>query len=412
MDKTLLIIGYVWPEPSTTAAGHRMLQLIHTFKSFGYHITFGTTAAKSEFSFDLNSIGVEYATIQLNHPSFDAFVQDLNPDIVVFDRFMMEEQFGWRVAEFAPSALRILNTEDLHSLRKTREESHKKGEGFSLSAWKNHPMTLREAASIYRSDLTLMISSYEMEILQKELEISGDLLVYLPFMLDQLTSKETAAWPSFEERKDFISYGNGKHAPNIDSIKCLKESIWPLIREKLPNANLKIYGAYLPEQIQQLHNPKRGFYVLGWVGNLNEEIQKARVCLAPLWFGAGIKGKLIDAMKNGTPSVTTSIGAEGMYGHLPWNGTVVNDWVSFAEAAVELYENQEKWEEARINGATIVNQLYNKGQLQNALVKKIKEVQENLETHRNRNFMGKMLQQQTTASTKYMAKWIEEKNRS
>ena len=84
--------------------------------------------------------GLMSVSIQLNHSSFDAFVQDLNPDVVIFDRFMVEEQFGWRVAEFAPRALRILNTEDLHSLRKTREESHKRGEEFTLSSLEESPL--------------------------------------------------------------------------------------------------------------------------------------------------------------------------------------------------------------------------------------------------------------------------------
>ncbi|WP_420601692.1 glycosyltransferase [Flagellimonas sp.] len=411
MNKILLIIGNVWPEPCTTAAGHRMLQLIHAFKDFGYHITFGSTASESEFSFDLDKLGITSVTLQLNHSSFDEFVQVLHPDVVIFDRFMVEEQFSWRVAEFAPQALRILNTEDLHSLRKTREESHKKGEEFTLGAWRKHPMTLREVASIYKSDLTLMISSYEMEILQKELAIPEDLLVHLPFMLAKLTSKEITAWPNFEEREDFISFGNGKHAPNLDSILCLKESIWPLIREKLPHVNLKIYGAYLPKHIQQLHNPEEGFHVLGWAEHLDEEIQKACICLAPLRFGAGIKGKLMDAMKNGTPSVTTSIGVEGMHGDLPWNGTVTNDWTSFAKAAVELYGNQEKWKQAQGNGVNTINKLYNRELLPDKLIQKLQETQKNLENHRNKNVVGRMLQQQTVASTKYMARWIEEKNR-
>ena len=165
MDQTLFIIGYVWPEPATTAAGHRMLQLIDAFQEFGYTVVFGSTATRTEYSLDLEAKGVQCVNLQLNHTSFDAFVSDLEPAVVVFDRFMVEEQFGWRVVEFAPKALRVLNTEDLHSLRKAREEVYKRGEEFSVNHWKNHPMILREVASIYRSDLTLMISSFEMELL-------------------------------------------------------------------------------------------------------------------------------------------------------------------------------------------------------------------------------------------------------
>ncbi|WP_190808664.1 glycosyltransferase family 4 protein [Flagellimonas sp. S3867] len=408
--KNLLIIGYVWPEPNTTAAGHRMLQLIYALKTFGYQITFGSASVKTEFSSDLDALGVNCVSLKLNHHSFDDFVKQVDPAIVVFDRFMVEEQFGWRVAEFAPNAIRILNTEDLHSLRKTREDCHKKGIEWTTGTWLANDSTKREIASIYRSDLTLMVSTFEMDLLTEKLDVPNVIVMHLPFMLENVT-KEQQKWPSYEGRQDFITYGNGKHAPNVDSIKYLKESIWPLIRKVLPQANLKIYGAYLPQQIQQMHNPKEGFHVLGWVENLDAEIQKARICLAPLRFGAGIKGKLVDAMRNGAPTVTTPIGAEGMHGKLPWNGSIVDDTVVFAEDAIALYQNKEQWEQAQSNAIRILNEFYNKTLLEERLRKTIEAMELDLPAHRNLNFIGQLLQHQTVGSAKYMAKWIEEKNR-
>ncbi len=410
--KKVLIIGHVWPEPSTTAAGHRMLQLMNAFKDFEYKLYFGSTAEKTEYSFNLQEFQVETVSIRLNHSSFDVFVKELNPEVVVFDRFMVEEQFGWRVAEFAPNALRILNTEDLHSLRKSREECHVKGEEFKLTTWRNHPLTLREVASIYRSDISLMVSTFEVEILQKELQVPKELLLHLPFMLDNISKEEHQHWPSFHERRDFVSFGNGKHAPNVDSMHYLKDTIWPLIREKLPKAELKIYGAYLPKSILQIHNPKEGFHILGWAENLDFELQKVRICLAPLRFGAGIKGKLAEAMLNGTPNVTTSVGAEGMYGELPWSGSICDDEKSFAKAAVVLYTSETKWSEAQNNAVEIINGLYEKTKLQHRLKSSLETLQNNLEAHRTANFTGRLLQHQTVTSTKYMAKWIEAKNRN
>lgn len=408
--KKVLIIGHVWPEPSTTAAGHRMLQLINAFKNFEYKLYFGSTAEKTEYSFNLQEFQVETVSIRLNHSSFDTLLKELNPDIVVFDRFMIEEQFGWRVAEFAPKAIRILNMEDLHSLRKSREECHAKGEEFNLTIWRNHPMTLREVASIYRSDLSLLVSSFEMNILQSELQIPKELLLHLPFMLDNISKEKQQQWPSFHDRKDFISFGNGKHAPNLDSIHYLKDAIWPLIRKKLPQAHLKIYGAYLPKSILQMHNPDEGFLVLGWAKNLEFELQNSRVCLAPLRFGAGIKGKLVDAMLNGTPSVTTSIGSEGMHGGLPWSGGISNKAKTFAETAISLYCDEEKWNLAQRNGSKIINKCYSKTVLKGRLKSSLETLQSNLDTHRTTNFMGRLLQHQTLAATKYMAKWIAAKN--
>ena len=90
----LLIIGYVWPEPKTTAAGHRMLQLIHEFVRRAFKITFVTTASKTQYSEDLEKLGVQTESIELNNTSFDIFIQEAKPDVVIFDRFMVEEQFA------------------------------------------------------------------------------------------------------------------------------------------------------------------------------------------------------------------------------------------------------------------------------------------------------------------------------
>ncbi|MEC8832089.1 MAG: glycosyltransferase, partial [Bacteroidota bacterium] len=345
-----------------------------------------------------------------NHSSFDDFVKELSPDIVLFDRYMVEEQFGWRVAEFAPRAIRILNTEDLHALRKSREEAHKKGKSFKIGDWKNHPMTLREVASIYRCDISLMISTYEMEILQEELQIPSNLLLHLPFMVD-VTNITEVKNPPFEGRNGFVSVGNGKHAPNVDSIKVLKQEIWPRIRKQLPDAEIYIYGAYLPQQVSEMHHPKSGFYIKGWTDNVDAALQKTKVLLAPIQFGAGIKGKLLDAMRTGTPSVTTSVGAEGMHGELPWNGTITDDWDEFAQAAVELHQDRDLWVNAQEKGMGLLQTFYDKNALQNKLKDHVNQLIHTLQTHRKENFIGKLLQHQSMASTKYMAKWIEEKNR-
>ena len=410
MDKKLLIIGYVWPEPNTTAAGGRMLQLIHFFLRQDYHITFACTAAESAFSYDLDSLGVHKKAILLNHSSFDIFLKDLNPDIVLFDRFMIEEQFGWRVAKNAPNALRILDTEDLHSLRISRHLAYKKSIPFTELFWLDQDQTKREVASIYRCDLSLIISLHEMELLTKTVKIDKSLLLHLPMMYDAIDGKQRNNWLQFEQKKDFVCIGNGNHAPNLDAVLTLKKVIWPLIRKELPLANLFVYGAYMPESIKQLNSPKQGFYIMGHAHDADEVISKARLNLAPLNFGAGIKGKLLSGMLNGTPSITTKIGAEGICENLPWNGIIADNVETFAKAAVFLYQNKEEWSSAKENGIAIINSIYNKAVLQQRLKDRIELLAKNPELHRAGNFIGNMLLHHTMASTKFMSKWIEEKN--
>ncbi len=409
--KKLLIIGFTWPEPLSTAAGTRMQQLIHFFIEQRYEVTFASTANTSTLSMDLASLGVKSQTILLNHDSFDDFVKELQPTIVLFDRFLTEEQFGWRVAEAVPDAVRILETSDLHSLREAREKAFRANEPFTVEAWLQHDTTKREIASIYRCDLSLIISSYEMELLTQTLKIEGGLLLHLPFMLRAIDEAQMATWPGFEERTDFVCIGNGKHAPNVDAIVWLKHEIWPLIRKRLPEAQLHVYGSYLPEQISQMHRPKEGFWVHGWAEDAHAVLRNALVNLAPLRFGAGIKGKLADAMLNGTPSITTAIGAEGMHDGHPWCGGIYSTAEELANAAVQLYTDTNVWRIAVQKGIAIINDLYDTEKLGALLKIRIEGLLKNLKAHRIQNFTGAMIQHQTLQSTKYLSKWIAEKNR-
>ena len=100
-----------------------------------------------------------------------------------------------------------------------------------------------------------------------------------------------------------------------------------------------------------------------------------------------------------------------MHGNLEWNGIIEDDASAFANAAVLLYSDEEKWKTAQKNGVEIINSRYNKTVFGNGFIEKIKTVQSNLEKHRMENFIGELLQLQTLKSTKYMSKWIEEKNK-
>ena len=400
------------PNPKTTAAGNRMLQLLEVFLHREYNITFVSVAAKTEYSSDLGAMGVQEHLVRLNDSSFDRFIRELSPNIVIFDRFMVEEQFGWRVNKVCPDALRVLNTEDLHSLREYRETCVRQGIEFDNSSWSQQDKTKRELASIYRSDLTLVVSSFEKSLLTDVLGINNSLLYHLPFLLDKIEVKDTSIWPKFEERIDFITYGNGRHSPNVDSFKFLYDDIWPRIRKDLPKANLHIYGAYLPQQIRELHNTSKGFMVHGWTDDIDSKIRGSRVVLAPLRFGAGIKGKLTQAMQNGTPSVTSEIGIEGMSDNLSWPGLISNDPESFAVHAINLYSNMEQWKTFQNQGITLINSLYEKQANEKKLFEALTGLNENLLEYRNQNFIGALLQHQTMTATKYMSKWIEEKNKN
>lgn len=406
----VLIIGTVWPEPASSAAGSRMMQLMALFEEQGYAITFSSAAAHSDFSTDLSVYGVAKTAITLNDSSFDEFIKTLRPDVVLFDRFMTEEQYGWRVAKNCPEAIRILDTEDLHCLRAARELAFKQGRVFQNADLLNET-ALREIAAIYRSDLSLIISEAEMKLLTEFFKADPSLLHYIPFLFDEIIKEDVAPWPSFEQREHFISIGNFLHEPNRNAVLYLKETIWPLIRRALPQAELHVYGAYPMQQINQMHKPAEGFIVKGRAADAPQVVRKAKVSLAPLRIGAGLKGKLAESMCCGTPSVTTSIGAEGMHNSLPWNGFISDDPHEFAQLAVTLYQDENMWKEKQENGLNIINSLFSKKEHGNMFIKRLTQLQENRAQHRADNFTGAMLLHHTAASSMYMSKWIEAKNK-
>jgi glycosyltransferase involved in cell wall biosynthesis len=403
--KHVVIIGTVWPEPTSTAAGSRMLQLISLFQKQDYKITFLCSASKSDFSFDLNQISVQTKVIQLNDSSFDTEIKTLNPNVVLFDRFMMEEQYGWRVMENCPNALRILDTEDLHFLRKAREEAFKQNRELVFEDYITDVFK-REMASIYRCDLTLLISEFEMQLATETFKIDATLLYYLPFLSEEIQTNI----PSFEARNHFVSIGNFLHEPNWQTVLALKKC-WKSIKKQLPEAELHVYGAYVSEKAKQLHNEKEGFLIKGRAESVSDVYSKAKTLLAPIPYGAGLKGKLFEAMQLGLPSVTSKMGAEAMNGNIDWNGFITSDEADFVEKAIELYTNKNVWKTAQKNGYEIIEKRFKKELYETDFMNQVENLQENLNAHRNQNFLGQILQHQSLQSTKYMSKWIEAKNK-
>lgn len=403
--KSLLVIGHQWPEPQATGAGLRMLWLLNGFLQEGFHIVFASAAGSGDYRADLGKLGITEVEIELNEASFDLFLRKNGFTHVLFDRFLTEEQFGWRVRDNLPGAKVLLDTEDLHSLRHSREDVFKRGGEWSVTDWVGHPMFYREVASMFRSDLSLIISKTEMALLRSEVPYLREKLVYLPFGMD-----ETAAVPglNFQERSDFVFVGNGKHAPNRDAIAYLKTDVWPRIHKRLPGAELHIYGAYLPNQILQMHAPDEGFKVRGWAPELHPVLGNARLLLAPLRFGAGIKGKILKASTFGLPVVGTSIAFEGI---METDMAFIADSADrLAEKAIALYANPVEWEQAleqqedavraHLNTSfnTLIDAMDSSLQRQESLPREIRVIQN-------------MLQNEAFGRLRYLSRWIEAKEK-
>lgn len=405
----VLIIGKTWPEPRTTGAGVRMMQLIDAFSTRGFEVVFCAAAAKTKYSERLSKI--RSYNIRINDDEFNAFIANESPDIVVFDRFHTEEQFGWRVQEALPEALTILDTEDLHFLRYARQQLSKKN-GYPYSEneeWSElfkHEITFRELAAIHRCDMTLVISNFEIELLKK-LQVPAERLIWLPMISADTSSSVVVS--EFSARKDFVFFGNYLHEPNRDALFAINE-VYPSIKALIPEAEIHIYGAYLNDK----NSPKLppGIFYHGWCEDIQQVLSSARVLIAPLRFGAGIKSKIIEAMRYGTPVATTRIGAEGIIGEnysLGVVGDLDDKWI---QEIVSLYQSEEKWKAVSTSIIKAAEDWHVDCRKANQyFFTKLKALMENLESHRNENITGKILHLEQLKSYKYLSKYIIEKNK-
>jgi hypothetical protein len=408
-----LIIVTVWPEPESSAAGWRVGNTIDILKDMGAKVTVASPSRENAFSDRLKAHEVTVQPVAINDSSFDEWIAAERFDLAILDRFIIEEQFGWRIAEHSPHTVRVLDTEDLHFLRRARQAALKSGAPLSDIFDDQIPLitedACREIASIYRSDLSLVLSDHERDLLKDRFGVDPHLLGMFRFCYRDLPQT-----PAFSDRENFVAIGNFRHPPNADATEWLKREIWPLIQKELSpeqrGAELHIYGAYPSRETMALTSPSDRFYVKGPVDDAHETLKQYRVNLAPLRFGAGIKGKISDGWRAGLPVVTTPIGAEGMLlqeATPVFGGEIARNAAEFARSASRIYCNAAAWSTAQERGRIILREYFDYQKNSKALASQLMELMSHIESRRAQNFVGKMLHHQSMRSTKYFAKWLE-----
>ena len=334
--RSVLFVSFLWPEASSSAAGVRTRSLLEAFQAWGWQVHYLACARANEHTESLERSGVTAHRVSPNRGAdFEDALDRSSPDAVVFDRFTAEEAFSFRVRAARPTAARILDMQDLHALRRARHDAVKTalkkkklatlsgadadlGESVlraSLAAVPaaGDPSLARELAAVHRCDLTLVCSPVETRLMRDRFGVPASKLRPASFFCESSSAaKKTEKKTEFASCEGFTTIGTFYHPPNVDAVRWLAAEVWPKIRESLPDATMRVYGAYPTEAVKQLHKPKEGFLVLGFAESVAAAMDESRVLLAPLRFGAGIKGKIVDAWMHGLPVVTTPIGAEGM----------------------------------------------------------------------------------------------------
>ncbi len=409
-----LLITYVWPEPQSSAAGIRTLDLIAALQSMGGVVEVGSPSAFNAHSETLQRRQIPIHSLRPNSQDLPALIDQVKSrgrfDVVVFDRFVTEEMFGWVFASKSPDTTRIVDTQDLHFLRRYRQAACESGRDFREFIAEIPPSTdsslLRELGAIIRSDLSFVLSDHEAHLLTRRFGVDSRKI-----MLSRIGTLGHPVGPS--DRKGFSWIGNHRHPPNADSLFWLATELWPAIRAKLPHGEIDVYGAYPSRVTGQFHDPGRGLIIHGPAESAIESIARSRVLLAPIRFGAGIKGKIIDAWASGTPVCATSMASEGMMNQTPaeWGGLIGDDVEAFTTAAILLHEDPRIWQTCFQNALRLVEGAFSRENAFLSIQAGIRQANENKATW-TRGVQDELNRFLGFRANEYFSKWIAEKEKS
>jgi GT2 family glycosyltransferase/glycosyltransferase involved in cell wall biosynthesis len=264
-------------------------------------------------------------------------------DYVILSFWHIAEYYLPAIRQYSPESHVIIDTVDIHFLREFREAEMKGDPNLLAIAEKNKEREL----SIYpKADRLWVVTEEDKKVIEG--------IVSAPIDVVPNIHKKIGWTKVYEQTSDLLFVGNFSHGPNIDAVLFFHKKIFPLIRKQLQDIRIFIVGNNPPEQIQHLNSDN--FIITGYVEDLSPFLRDARISVNPLTYGAGMKGKIGEALSCGIPVVTTSIGAEGMNLKDDEDAVIADDPNEFARKVVDLYHDKVKWERLSSNGKWLVEQ--------------------------------------------------------
>lgn len=272
-------------------------------------------------------------------------------DYVILSFWQIAEYYLPLIRRYSPESHVIIDTVDIHFLREFREAKIKGDPNLLAIAEKNKEREL----SIYpKADRLWVVTEEDKKVIEGIVTAPIDVVPNIHKKIDW--TKE------YEQTSDLLFVGNFSHRPNIDAVLFFHKKIFPLIRKRLQDVRIFIVGNNPPEQIQHLNSDN--FIITGYVEDLSPFLKDARISINPLTYGAGMKGKIGEALSCGLPVVTTSVGAEGMNLKDDEDALIADDPEEFARKVVDLYHDKAKWEKLSNNGKRLVEQRWSPGAIQ------------------------------------------------
>ena len=345
-----LVLDHCTPMPNQDSGSITVFNLLLLLREMDFQVTFipeDNLLYDPEYTTALQRIGIEvlylpYITSVRGHLKENGKCYDL---VFLFRPDVVEEHLK-TVRNCCPKAKVLYHTVDLHFLRMSREAELLQDKGKKKVADK---MKQRELKVISAVDASIVHSTVEIELLRSLLPEAN--LHLFPVIMDIVGSTQT-----FADRRDIIFIGGYQHSPNVDAVKYFTEDIMPLLRKQLPGVCFYIVGSNPPVEVQELTSVD--IIVTGFVEDLTPLLDKMRVSVAPLRYGAGIKGKIGTAVVRGLPVVSTSLAAEGMSLTDGENVLVADSAEAFANAVAKIYQDEALWNRINCNGLAFADKAW------------------------------------------------------
>lgn len=340
----ILIIDATTPEPDKDSGSVRLTNLMQCCRDLGFSLTFfaDNRDYAGSYTRDLQRAGIEV----LYHPWLDSLHDFFRQrgsefDYVFISRHYIATNYVSLLRRYCPDTQFIFDTVDLHYLREQRLAELEQ----SLPLERTARQTRRAELSVIKAaDATLVVSTVEKTVLAKD--APGE-KVHILSNIHEVPGRDKG----FADRKDIYFVGGYQHPPNVDAACWFVSEIWPLIHKQLPEVHFHLIGSKAPERIRSLSGD--GVIFHGFVESLQPFLSDCRLAVAPLRYGAGVKGKVNMSMAHGQPGVATPAAVEGMFAEHERELLVADDAESFAAEVVRLYQDEDLWN--RLSDASVQN---------------------------------------------------------
>ncbi len=340
-SRRVLFVEACMIAPDQDAGSVRTWRLLQVMRSMGCKVTFVADNLQhlEPYVSDLQREGIEV----LFHPqvrSVEGFIEEHGNeyDLIVLARYYVAARHIDTCRRHAPNALIVLDTIDLHFLRTRRLAELEGSRSIAQSA---RSIQEQEIDCIRRVDVTWVVSPVELEVLAREVPqatVTVQTLIHHPVEKPR----------GFAGREGIMFVGGYRHPPNVDAALFYCREVAPILRERLPGVTTYLIGSNAPAAITKLAGD--GIEVVGYVPEIEEWLDKCRLSISPLRYGAGVKGKINHSMSRGLPVVATTPSVEGM--HLVPDEEILigDDPAAFADAIVRLYNDEALWSRLSIAG--------------------------------------------------------------